>query len=257
MANNIFKRALLLYKRNKTARKFGLVFKRAASWKLPANIQYKDQQFVIYGDDTKDSGTRDAFLDIFIDDAYNIQTIKNKIDLNSIVDVGGHSGLFSLYAKLLNPSSVVHCYEPNPALAIYVQQQAAQTGFTFFPKAVGSENGYVDLAIFDKTILTQTKKTQNGMISLIAIKDVLERIGGSIDLLKLDCEGAEWDIFKDKESFKKIKALTMEFHLTDEIKEGKVKEIINALGFDIQHMQLTGPTWGMLYAYNRQLIAIK
>jgi hypothetical protein len=42
----------------------------------------------------------------------------------------------------------------------------------------------------------------------------VERLGGSVDLLKLDCEGAEWEIFDDLEPFKAVGMVRMEYHLT-------------------------------------------
>ena len=52
-------------------------------------------------------------------------------------------------------------------------------------------------------------------IPQFSIADAIARMGGKTDILKLDCEGTEWEILKDIASLKKVKAITLEYHLED------------------------------------------
>lgn len=70
-----------------------------------------------------------------------------------------------------------------------------------------------------------------------------------VDLLKLNCEGAEWEIFEsEKECWNKVKNLTMEYHLIDHYTKTDVERKVKELGFEIIHTEQTGPTWGLLVA---------
>jgi FkbM family methyltransferase len=244
------KRFFKLITRRLSSRTFGLNFTRANKWVLPEKFLFRNEVYTISASNN-DSGAKDAFLDIFIDDEYNLRNIIKLTTINKIVDVGGHSGFFSLYSKLLIPEAIVHCYEPNLELHDFIIHHSKQVNFTFFPEAVGSMDGYVTLDKFDKSILTKTIISTNGDIILTSLKKIIQRFDGEIDLLKLDCEGAEWDIFKDKKSFEKIKILTMEFHLSNDYNVEFLKNTLDLLNFEIQSFKLTGPSWGMLYAINK------
>jgi FkbM family methyltransferase len=244
-------RLYLLVKRNFVAYKFGLLFIRASKWKLPKYVLYKFKKYPIYGENSSDTGSKDAFLDIFIDDEYKINKILKLCNLRNVIDVGGHSGFFSMYVKLKCPNAIIHCYEPNPELRYYILQHSNQVGYYYFPEAIGSVDGYVSLELSDKTILTKTKVNDAGHIILTSLGRAIQRFDEEIDLLKLDCEGAEWDIFEDKRSFEKIKILTMEFHLSDDKNLEFLKNTLRNLNFEIKSFKLTGPSWGMLYATNK------
>lgn len=46
----------------------------------------------------------------------------------------------------------------------------------------------------------------------VTLAFILKEVGGTIDLLKIDCEGAEYEILADTESLKHVKAIRGEFH---------------------------------------------
>lgn len=56
---------------------------------------------------------------------------------------------------------------------------------------------------------------------------------GGIDLLKLDCEGAEWDIFADADAFRRVRLIRMEFHLTEGRTLSEFESRVKDLGFHI------------------------
>jgi FkbM family methyltransferase len=232
------------------SKKIGVKFFRSKKFKLPYAINYKGKNYKVFSDYRNQIGSIIAFLDIFLDDVYYMKEIQKNLSINNVIDIGGHTGFFSMYCKLLFPFSTIHCYEPNPKLFSSLNDNANEFGFYVFPFSVGYNEAFVDLKFSNDTVLTKTVLNENGTIKQISFNKVVQKFNKNIDLLKLDCEGAEWDIFKDIESFKRIKCITMEFHLTDNINEEYMKNVFLNIGFEVKKINFHGPTWGTLYALN-------
>jgi len=64
----------------------------------------------------------------------------------------------------------------------------------------------------------------------------------------MDCEGAEWRILRDEESWKHVRFLTMEFHLWAGYTLEELKSWLEKLGFGIPHIEFTGSDFGLLSA---------
>ncbi len=83
-------------------------------------------------------------------------------------------------------------------------------------------------------------------VEVIGINDLIGYLGvEKIDYLKIDCEGAEKNIFEEisKETISKINKMVIEFH------SGEIKEIIlnklNSFGFKIEKI-----TTELIFTYN-------
>jgi hypothetical protein len=74
----------------------------------------------------------------------------------------------------------------------------------------------------------------------VSLATVIERIGGEIDVAKIDCEGAEWDMFSDKLAWEKIKSVRMEYHLWGQHKYSELTHTLSSLGFTIDHHSSSG-----------------
>lgn len=62
---------------------------------------------------------------------------------------------------------------------------------------------------------------------------MIDRIGGRIDLLKIDCEGAEWDIFEQHDAFRNVHQIRMEYHLLEGRDLARFEDTVGELGFRI------------------------
>jgi hypothetical protein len=76
---------------------------------------------------------------------------------------------------------------------------------------------------------------------------------GSVDLLKMDCEGAEWDIFKQREPWQKVRHLAMEYHLdlgnSQNATIETVDRTLRELGFTkVTINQTANHPWGLAFA---------
>lgn len=153
------------------------------------------------------------FINIIIDDEYGINRLNS---ISSIVDIGANIGLFSLLASNYFPKATIHAYEPNPKITKYLKDNLDKINGEIYTKAVGLNSQKVFLKKESESRMSsilQNKIVDSIPVDQISLSDVLKNIGGQIDLLKLDCEGGEWEILDDKISFKRVSHLRMEYHL--------------------------------------------
>ncbi len=150
------------------------------------------------------------------------------------MDIGANVGLFGVAARNAFPAAQIHAYEPNPYLEQYLAVQAKSANFSYFMEAVGLENGRVSLDFNTDSVQTRSKNDNAGKIPQSSFREALARLGGDVDLVKMDCEGAEWDIFEDRDSWKRVQHLSMEYHLWPYHTHNEVFEVVKHLGFQVR-----------------------
>lgn len=155
-----------------------------------------------------------------------------------MVDVGANIGLFTLWSAASFPGAVIHAYEPNPNLWSYTEANISQMGAKLFREGVSKNSGKGSVHCSKESRLGKCEMTNDGSVAVTAFREVVARMGGGIDLLKLDCEGAEWDILKDSDSLSTVKHVVMEYHLTRE--DSSLEELLSifaARGFAPTHVK--------------------
>lgn len=152
-----------------------------------------------------------------------------------IIDGGGNIGLTAAYFASRYPAAQIVTVEPDPNnfellkknTAAYPNVTALNTGLW------GSSASLVvrDLGLGDNGfIVKEVEASTPGSIKALSIGDImLQQQWDSIDLLKLDVEGAEKEIFSSNtESWlPKTKVLVIELH--DEMKKGASRAVFAAL----------------------------
>ena len=71
--------------------------------------------------------------------------------------------------------------------------------------------------------------------------------------MKLDCEGSEWAIFRDKEPFVTVRELRMEYHLTEGRGLDDLRTAAHHIGFDITRLR-EHQGFGTVHLSNRRKI---
>ena len=235
-----------LIDRRKRARRFSIPYTRDRNWKTPGYLKVGEELKELALPD--DAGTAIAFKDIFVSDVYGLESLPQPP--KAIVDIGAHAGLFSLAARLYFPGAIIHAYEPNPALWCNLDRQSEIGRFTVFHEAVGLDQGKAILEFGADTVFTRCVPSLSGEIRVTAISEVVRRIANSgiVDLLKLDCEGAEWEILKDVEAMKRVANLTMEYHLAGRESLQHLLHILRDLQFRIDFVHNDGDNNGRIRA---------
>ena len=133
-----------------------------------------------------------------------------------IIDCGAHIGLSVIYLKKLCPSAHIIAFEPD------------STNFSVLTKNIESHNSsFVELrkeAVWiNNTTLSfvaegnmsskiGTVDDSTGQVAAIRLKDLLNR---KVDFLKLDIEGAEYEVIKDiQDKLAMVQNLFIEYHGT-------------------------------------------
>ena len=230
----VIDRVYTLFRRRRAAAKLGISFERSATFSLPERINLNGENKRLKLPD--ENGVKVAFVDLLLDDCYGCKVLRKQGEsVETILDIGGNVGLFGIAARNVFPDAVIHSYEPNKQLEPYLAEQAEVAGFDYFMEAVGLDKGMISLDINEEeSVHTRSCEDESGSVPQISFREAIERMGGKVDFLKMDCEGAEWGIFEDKESWKYIKYLAMEYHLFEVgHNEMRVKAVIEGLGFTV------------------------
>lgn len=225
-------RIRLLFARRKRARSIGVVFKRSANFQTPRTMILVGKEVALAVPD--EHGIKMAFIDLILDDCYGCHALAAKREkISTVLDIGANVGLFDLMAREFFPDATIHAYEPNPDLERYLSVQAAASGTRYFMEAVGREEGAITLGLSEESVQRRSIPDQKGRIPQISFRTAIERIGGKVDLLKIDCEGAEWDMFDDAESWKHVRHVSMEYHLFSGHTHAEAGAVMRGLGYRI------------------------
>jgi FkbM family methyltransferase len=144
-----------------------------------------------------------------------------EIGRNDIVlDLGANVGTFTLYAALKAVEGLVVAVEPNPSLFEMLKQNVAVNGINnvmLLNALVGDKDGQSKFYMLDSGgSVREGYSTKGKEVELTSyrISSIMDKYGiQSVDFVKMDIEGAEFDIFRgDVASLKRVKKLSMEVH---------------------------------------------
>jgi FkbM family methyltransferase len=189
----------------------------------------------------RDRGDESVASEIFVKRGYKIceETIRNA--QGPIIDIGGHIGLFSLLASAIRPNLPIYSFEPHNGNFELLKRNLKDNGIrnvTAIREAVSDRVGKADLLLSQQDLnhslalaIEATGKTQTvatTILEKIFEKNKIERCG----LLKIDCEGSEYEILYStpKAVFDRIQALFLEYH------EWSEKGLADALKIHLEKM---------------------
>ena len=199
-----------------------------------------------------DQASYQSFIEIFLDDTYQLRRANDLPRESVIVDIGGNIGLFSIYAKSIYKYSRVYSIEPNCKVLPSLMENAKKFDFEVFPVAISQTHQKVK--VFDgieSHLMARTLDDPLGDQTGVPFKTIFENVGGKIDFLKMDGEGAEWLVFASHIDWSRVRYISFEYH-----EFGKGKQLADALdnlklkGFDVIDIHSLS-NYGMIFAKNR------
>jgi len=189
---------------------------------------------------------RSQFEEIFVKRQYAFRTSSAA---PTIVDCGGNVGISAIWFKLNYPGCRLTVYEADSEIAGILKGNLARAGYAdvdVLNHAVWIEDG--DIA-FAPTGIDTGKIDPHGSRNVKAV-DLASNLPDRVDLLKMDIEGAEFDVIERLQSsgaINKIRNLAVEFHpsratfprLLDIFKK------LDTAGFTVTFESFLGPYCGL------------
>ncbi len=195
------------------------------------------------------------FKEMFMSEIY-MRGIKFSLGENPVVlDIGANVGFFTLYVLSRLPGARVFSYEPIPVNFRQFKrnlQMNADLPVTCFQKAVAGQSGDITLNHDSSSEYTtgatihepRGKNTDTITVSGVSLEDIFRENGlERCDLLKLDCEGAEFEILYNcpRQIMDRIGNIVMEVHNGpgDRQNFDSLEEYLKRMGFTTQRR----PRW--------------
>lgn len=203
-----------------------------------------------------------TFKEIFMDECY-MKWIALDVPLNAtVIDIGANAGFFTLFAVSRFNCSKVLAYEPIPSnFKQLARNRGLNTDWSIecFQKAVAGHSGTVEImfnpddSFTTSATIFQNPQKHNKVIQVpsITLSDIFsEHSIERCDLLKMDCEGAEYDIIYDcpSEYLSRITQMAMEVHDGAESRQNieSLETYLNKQGFTTRRRPV-----GMLWAWKK------
>jgi FkbM family methyltransferase len=162
-----------------------------------------------------------------------------------VVDIGGNIGAFATYAAAVCRASRVLVFEPFPEnfsmLTRNVGENKLQT-VTCVNEAVGGARGRMRFLVHATNagmhhLVTRGESGTVIEVQCCTLADVFERFGlDVIDYLKMDCEGAEYDILNASAAplLKRVRRISMEYHNHPCRGPGYLETLLRENGFEVR-----------------------
>lgn len=163
-------------------------------------------------------------IEIFLREDYGVVP-----DGAVILDLGANIGVFSVYAATTARAVTIYAYEPTADFYRLMQENVRLNrldgAVKCFNSAVGSNAQERELFVEGSELFFPTLVAPHGdgatrkvRVPCTTLAEIVDANGlQRVDLLKMDCEGAEYEIFYSLPAayFDRIKAIRMEYHNLD------------------------------------------
>jgi len=181
----------------------------------------------IFGKDVilnlRNEGDHAIANELFLDNQYRFCDDVIRKAKYSVIDIGGHLGFFSLYASLLNSDVPIYTFEPHIGNYEILKKNLKDNKIkNVYPKqlAVNDKVGQTELKIskedLNHSILTPIEPTgDTQIVQTTTLERIFSKNGlGHCDLIKIDCEGAEFALIYATPNtiLDKVSNIFLEYH---------------------------------------------
>ncbi|MFE6646771.1 FkbM family methyltransferase [Nocardioides sp. NPDC057772] len=170
------------------------------------------------------AGARVPVYELFIEDAYRLAELTEGLRDDFVaLDIGGQIGCFSTALARHAPKATIHTFEASPTTADWLRRNIAgnDLGERVFPRhlAVTEHVGIMEFADNGSGSGLNGVTAPAGSTTVVEVPcttfgAAVAQAGGRVDLVKIDTEGAEYDIVlsSDPASWASVQRVVIEYH---------------------------------------------
>jgi FkbM family methyltransferase len=140
-----------------------------------------------------------------------------------VVDIGANIGAFTVWLHKRHGLKEAFCFEPDPDNFSLCQFNLSQNGCenaTAIREAVGGTTRKSEFWINAARPANSSFNKREGVsatyaqkVHIVALREWLQKFAGTFDVLKMDCEGSEWEIMDAApEAFQRFSTIVVEVH---------------------------------------------
>jgi FkbM family methyltransferase len=169
--------------------------------------------------------------EIFVEEVYRFQS---EIPNPYIIDCGANIGLSVIYFKRLFPSASIVAFEPDQKIYKTLVSNISQFNFDnvqLINKGLWNDDTTISFfaegTLGGRVVEKEEARTTNVVtIETLRLKDYLKE---NVDFLKIDIEGAEYEVLVDSAvDLKNVRLLFVEYHSTSTLPQ-KLNEILTII----------------------------
>jgi FkbM family methyltransferase len=135
------------------------------------------------------------------------------------------------------PDARIVAVEPNPAALQFLYHNVSALKVELHPIALGLSDGKISIDSDTDITCCKVQVTPNGNIAMTRFSTfVKSNVGCKIDSLKMDCEGFEWELFKDEAAFEHVERIHMEYHLIENRTLADFRAMVAKVGYSISQI---------------------
>lgn len=203
--------------------------------------------------------SREGFVDTLVEiwglTEYTVDGFYTPVAGDVVLDVGANVGLFSIWVSRHAPDARVTAFEPFTENYEALVRNLAGWRHRVTPvnMAVGRREGRGQMVLtgdrsLDHRLSTTDIEGAPG-VGIVSLAEAIRSTGSDmVDLLKLDVEGAEVEIFEgaDAATLRRIRRLAIEYH--DNIRPGTLRRLKEILQPTHRLISVRGNDYGILQA---------
>jgi FkbM family methyltransferase len=209
-----------------------------------------------------------AFVETFVLEDYEVPGLDWQ-SVRTIVDVGANIGVATIWFAQRAPHAKIVAVEPTPMALSLLRSNVNANGLKarvgISPVALGRTSGIGYLHESESTVGTQVQSGPMPMATLgqQVMVTTLDQLTSDwdlehIDLLKVDCEGAEYDVLLSANTapLARIGAIVGEYHEVKNNNPQKLALHLESCGFEVQmRPHPREPTLGTFLARQRRVVS--
>jgi FkbM family methyltransferase len=182
------------------------------------------------------------FVEVFVLDEYELPSV-DWMQLETIVDIGANVGASTLWFAQKAPQAMIVAVEPSgevlPSLIRNIRANGLRDRVRIVAAAVAARTSTTELHQGESSVSATIGGSPRGRsqrVRAVSLEDLLlQHDLAEVDVLKLDCEGAEYEILDstDDDVLRRVRHIVGEYHARSRFDLIRLVNRLEQVGFDV------------------------